>query len=59
MTKVDHANAIVPHLIAVLPQPFSPDEVRARQVLETASKWAELIHSEATKDTKLQMFTLG
>jgi len=59
MSKADLVNALMPHLIAVLPQPFSPDEARAKQVLDTAIKWAELIHAEANKDKTLHLFTVG
>jgi hypothetical protein len=59
MTKPDLANALVPHLIAALPDPFRPDESSAKRVLETAANWADLLHSEANKDKKLVMFMLG
>ena len=58
MTKPDLAAALVPHLIGSLPDPFSPNPTSARQVMEVASQWAELMHAEATKDKQLHMFVV-
>jgi hypothetical protein len=59
MTKPDLFDAILPHLIAAVPEPFSPTEAVAKQVLAAAAKWVELLHSERDRDKTLQLFTLG
>lgn len=59
MTRTDLANAIIPHLIAALPDPFAPDNARAKKAIDAASKWADLVHAEASNAKNLVMFTVG
>lgn len=49
MNKPDLADAIIPHLLAALPDPFNPDEQAAERVHKTALKWAELIFDQKKK----------
>ncbi len=39
----DFVRALVPQLIARLPDPFSPTEADMRRVAEAAGRWAELL----------------